>query len=381
MGIIVPEELMSSTPKTGISSVESGSDDAAIMERAEQNLAKVYGDTPDDDVVESDPEETEDTEEKTDSPTDSETPVEEEEPESGDDDEGAESSEAEEEGSSDDPSDEGGDTDESESSTLPAAWRRSAKARGWSDEEIDAYWKANPELASSVLERMHTSRVAETNEWARLGRAARDQEQSPPVEPVKSAAPVVPSAGSLPLVDKEKLVEQYGNEELVEAIAGPVNEVIRRMNEVLPVINQGVEAVQQAQSANLSRHIEEFFRSEEMKPYRDAFGESFDSLTQEQQDRRFTLLEMADALMYGAREQHRRLSIDDALLQARDASASDLQEKAIRTRISKSVKTRSRGRTLRSSQRGKKPEEDGPPKDRAELVARTDRRLNALKDW
>lgn len=375
MGIKVPPELLSSTPEAGLSPADSVSEDAAVLERTEQRLAKAFGDAADDTAVDSDLDEVEDAEEETDSPEDSETPAVKEGEESEDSDEDV----AEPEADGDDSSDE----DEPEPSTLPAAWRRSAKARGWSDEEIDRFWKADTELASKTFEPMHASRVAETNEWASLGRAARDQQQSqqaPPVEP-KPAAPAVPSAGSLSLVDVEKLTEQYGNEELVNLIAGPVNEVIRRMNETLPIINQGVEAVQQAQRATLSRQLDAFFGGEDMKSYVDAYGESFDSLTQEQQDRRFKVVEMADALMYGAAQQHRKLPIDEALTLAHEASSSDLQEKAIRTKIKKSVTKRSRGRTLKPSQRGKQAtDKDDSPKNREELVATTQQRLDKM-NW
>lgn len=58
-------------------------------------------------------------------------------------------------------------------STLPAAYFRTAKARGWTDEEITQFHKANPDLSLKTFERMHESRTKEIQEWAELGRKNR----------------------------------------------------------------------------------------------------------------------------------------------------------------------------------------------------------------
>ena len=86
------------------------------------------------------------------------------------------------------------------------------------------------------------------------------------------------------------------------------------------------------------------------------------------------MLEMADALVAGAGQQGRRLSVEDALTLAHDSLTVGVRTQTIRDQIRSQVTTRQKGITLRPGTRGTE-KKDGPPRDRAELQQRTADRL------
>lgn len=273
-----------------------------------------------------------------------------------------------------------------EASTLPAAYRRTAKARGWTDEEYDNFAKADSTLALKTFERMHDSRTKEIQEWADLGRKAQTARQSTETtaEAVPSAAPPVtpttptaPAASQFAPVDIAALTELYGgNEELVRAIVDPINERFAAMEPFM----QNAVAVQaqiaQTQQETLGRIVQEFFASPEIVPYKEAYGTDLTALTPEQTNLRGKVLETADALLAGAAFQGRELSVQDALALAHDSESSSFQAQVIRDQLRKDTTKREKAITLRPTAQGRQ-DAGGPPRDRTELLARTEDRLRA----
>lgn len=277
-------------------------------------------------------------------------------------------------------------------STLPAAWRRSAQARQMTDAEIDAFWAADPMTAAKVFEGIHKSRVAEVNEWAELGRknkAAAAPAQAPaagaPAPSTPAPAPADPTAALKPIsvTDTVKaLADKYGNEELltevIGSLAGPLNAAIAAVQPLLAQAKQQQATAAQSQMEGLGRIIEGFFTSKEMEPFKTVYGTE-KTMTPETIQARNRVLEMADALVAGAQMQGRRLSVEDALALAHDATASDIKEKIIRDQIAAAVTTRSKGLTLKPTNRGTSPlDQSRPPRDRAELMSRAQERLESV---
>jgi hypothetical protein len=264
-------------------------------------------------------------------------------------------------------------------STLPAAYVRTAKARGWTDEEIAGFAKSQPDLAMKTFERMHASRTQEISEWADLGRKVRQAPVSsagtpPPGSVTPVASPSVPA--SLQPIDVKAMVEKFGNQELIEALAGPVNAAIAA---VAPLMQEAASARQtatQAAKEALGKTIQDFFTSKDMKPFETVYGTAINALTAEQVTMRDKVLEMADALIAGASHQGRRLSVDDALTMAHDSVASGIKDTAIREQIRKNVSKRERQITMRPTAQGRAAV-GGPPKTRTELIGRTEDRLAA----
>jgi hypothetical protein len=260
-----------------------------------------------------------------------------------------------------------------EESTLPAAYVRSAKARGWTDAEIVSFSKTNPELALKTLERMHTSRVSEVQEWAELGRRVRQGGNPIPAQ-AQVAQPAMQSQTGLQPINVQEMVEKYGNEDLIKALAGPVNAAISMLDPLVQNARVSQVRAQQAQMETLGKTVQEFFTAGEMKPYAEVYGKSINALTAPQVEMRSKVLETADALIAGAAFQGRQLSVPEALSLAHDSVASGLKENIIRETIRTSVQKRARSLTLKPTAQGR-PAVGGPPRDRAELLTRTEDRL------
>jgi hypothetical protein len=268
-------------------------------------------------------------------------------------------------------------------STLPAAYLRTAKARGWTDQEVTDFAKAQPDLALKTFERMHESRTKEINEWAELGRKVRQGNAqttvvsgSPAVAPSQVAVASAPSSVLQP-VDVAALVEKFGNEELIQAIAGPVNAAIKALQPIMSEMSVAKEQTRQAQHDALAKTVQDFFTDKALTPFTEAYGKDISALTKPQIEARQRVLETADALIAGAAYQGRSLSVQDALTLAHDSVSSGFKETVIREKIRSDLKKRSAGISLRPTAQGR-PSVGGPPRDRTELIGRTEDRLASV---
>jgi hypothetical protein len=359
------EEKLAAEPKTSLT------EDTALVDKIQSRLDSVdlSNDTPATKVEEEVVEQTPAPETPAEKPAETETPAKEEE-------------KVEEEVVT-----EGGDEKPVEEavaapavSTLPAAYRRSAKSREWTDAEIDAFVTANPELALKTLGKIHESRVKEINEWAELGRKARQAPgaaSAPAASPAPVQSPASPAISPLQPVNIQELVEKFGNEELIKALAGPMNAQAAALQ---PIIQQALEAqkvAEQSKQENLGKLIEGFFTANEMKPFTPVYGTVKAGLTKEQVDSRTKVLETADALLAGAAAQGRSLSVEDALTAAHDSVASTFKESVIRNQIRTQTKTREKGITLRPAGKAAS-SATAPPRDREELISRVSDRLRGV---
>ena len=260
--------------------------------------------------------------------------------------------------------------------TLPAAYHRTAKARGWTDQEISDFHKANPDLAIKTFERMHESRTKEINEWAELGRKNRQPSTPATPNPAPAApAPTSTPASALRPINVAEMVEKYGNQELIEALAGPLNQAIEALTPIIADTQRNQATAKQTAQEGLNKTIEGFFGSAEMKPFSAIYGPaSFAAKTPEQAAKFEKVLETADALIAGAAFQGRTLDVLEALVLAHDSVASGIKENIIRDAIRKDVTKRGKGITLKPTAQGRRAQ-GGPPRDRQELLARTEDRL------
>jgi len=249
---------------------------------------------------------------------------------------------------------------------LPENHRRSAKAQGWTDEEIDAAFLVNPDRASAMFERTHTSRTSEIDTWAAIGRAQRED-----AERKNQAAPAPEPAPILAPINANALVEEYGNPEFVNSIVGPINAMIERMQPILANAAAAQESAEQAQMVALRQVTDGFFTAADMTPYKDLYGENVEALTDDQISKRKGIFEYADALIAGARAQGRTVSVPEALQLAHDSQTTPFQKTIIRDEIRTKVTKRNAGITLRpTSQSG-----PNPGMTTADLESKTEDRL------
>lgn len=225
--------------------------------------------------------------------------------------------------------------------TLPAAQVRSLKAFGWSDDEI-AEAIGTPHFAKTV-ERIHATRAKSTQQWADLGRAKRDSEQ-------ENAGGTEQGAGQTSgRIDAAALKEKYGSDELIDELVGPINAAYDRMEAMLPDIQAGQVAMNDANFAAAKASVDQFFKADDMKAYSSAYGAESASLTNDQRGNRERLLEMADYIRVGSDIQGHEMTIHEAMGYAHEVVGSSFKAEAVRKDLSKSVKQRSASITLRPS--------------------------------
>ena len=263
-----------------------------------------------------------------------------------------------------------------DASTLPEAYRRSAKAREWTDAEIERFYKQDPELAIKTFEKMHQSRVSEVEQWAELGRRAKAAAQPAPAAGAAPAVPADPLAALKP-VDPKAMAEKYGNAELMEEIAAPLNAAIKALQPLIENAKAAYQATQQTQQDVLAKTVNDFFNGPELKPYEEVYGTDWSKLSPKQEETRKRTLEVADSLIAGAKMQGRSIDTIEALTLAHESVSSQFKERVIRDTIRKSATQRAKGVTLKPSGRGAV-DASGPPKNRADMEQRAADRLREV---
>lgn len=221
--------------------------------------------------------------------------------------------------------------------TLPAAYVRSLKALEWTDEEIAEASKV-PNFITTAA-KLHASRNKQVSEWAEAGRKARQPAATTDASQTQSQ--VAPSV--MAPIDAKALKAQYGDDKLIDVLVGPVNKMIERINGMLPQVEQTQKRAHQAELEMLGQQIDTFFKSPELKPYAKHY---------ETPEAKNKVLETADALIAGARLQHRNLSLGEALQLAHDSASGAVKTETVRSGIKKQLKTRAQGFTLKPTARG-----------------------------
>ena len=228
--------------------------------------------------------------------------------------------------------------------TFPAAYRRTLKALEWSDEEIEDAAK-RPELLPSIS-KLHTSRNKEVAEWATAGRRAKEQQaqQQPAAQPQKGPILLKP-------VDLAALKAKYGDEGLIDELAGPVNAAIEQMNAMMPQVHQVQQRAAMSQLEVLSRQIDGFFGDKELVPFQKLYGAN-GKLTPQHEAARQKVVEYADFLVGGAAQNGRALSLSEALQMAHDAVSGETKTQAAREELKGKMVQRQKGISLKPGSRG-----------------------------
>jgi hypothetical protein len=250
-------------------------------------------------------------------------------------------------------------------------------AYGWNDTEINQNLNALGAKFVETASRIHENRNQELTAWADAGRKAREQAQQTDGTVTLGKEPPAQSPKGLQPVDAVKLKEKYGEDELIDAITGPVNAAIEQINAILPQVTEGHKAVKEAEVNALMQAITTFFGSDPLKPYGEVYGTGERELTPEQVQHRNLVLESADALIAGAKLQGRNLTVQDAMLAAHDHVSSKFKETAVRTSLTKVAKERNRGLTLRPSKRSQ-PGPTGKVKTRSQLEKKIGTKLREV---
>jgi len=274
-----------------------------------------------------------------------------------------------------DPEPKPGDKQEDEV-MLPAGHRRAALARGWTKEEIDHYLGTKPEEAQAAFKETFGEWQKENAEWSRRGRelkaASEVKDDAVPVKKDDAASP-------LSKLDAKALIEEHGSEDLINALVGPLNAMVDRLNDAAGQVAQSQEFVNDSKVKALATEAQSFLMSTEMKPFRELYGTEVRDLTDAQFETRKKLFARADDLTCGAVHHGAALSVHDALTRAHAIVSAGNRDAGIRADIRASLKKRTK--TTRSTQQKAPPADaKNEPMTEAELEKATEGRLRALRD-
>lgn len=203
-------------------------------------------------------------------------------------------------------------TEKSDEVVLPDAYRRAAIHNKWTPEEIDTFFKRDPDLALKTFENIHTSTNEQSRGWANLGQAtiaAQNKTAAPdpaPVSPAQSATGI----------DLSKLEEEYADDPILDVVKKLVTQVTELGNRPAPA-----QVIQQTPATDMStteREIQQFFSDPTLMadPEYYGMGKERGDLTPNQQANRDKVLMTGDHLIVGAAAHGQDLSNMNALAQA-----------------------------------------------------------------
>ena len=136
------------------------------------------------------------------------------------------------------------------------------------------------------------------------------------------------------------------------------------------------------ETAALQQQIDGFFLSDEIKAYEDFYGKlekdatDWKGLTPGQQMNRWTVCDMMDQMMYGAKVQGREMKIDEAMKLAHLSVTEPIREKIIRKELMDKVTKRSKSLSLKPSASAKA--ESTKPETKEQLEDVTKQRLSKI---
>lgn len=246
-------------------------------------------------------------------------------------------------------------TQESDAPTLPQAYVRSLLAYGWTDDEIKGHLEAYGSKFIDTAAKIHSNRNDEIEAWAERGRKLRQSGPDQVTDTKSGESDRKTQTTSIPqtlkAIDVDALKERYGEDEFVDTIARPINDLILAVNAVLPQLQAGIASTQQEAQKQLAQSVEEFFNSADLKDYSTLYGNSKNGITEEHSKTRNRVLEVADALIGGMQDQGKNVSVYDALMLAHETVSRNFTESVIRNRLKDSLTKREKTISLKPSKR------------------------------
>lgn len=240
---------------------------------------------------------------------------------------------------------------------LTPAEIRAALHAEWTDEEITELSEANPALAKKIcakaLETMNTA----SQMFSTAGKKIKD---TPAIDAVPAVTPAaVPAVNAA--IDLTAFAAEYKDD--------PLYPVMQQLVDANTTLTARVEASQSPaaiakaearedaaavqQDAAVDQQLNAFFTGEAVAEYEDVFGkttkehENWEHITQGQMRKRMAVVDQAKLILSGAESQGVEMSLGDALDRAFLAEVAPIKEWHIIAKISKQLKKRQAGITLK----------------------------------
>ncbi len=269
---------------------------------------------------------------------------------------------------------------EEESPMLPSGHRRAALARGYTSEEIDYYLENKPDEAAARFGEIFDSWQEENSRWSDRGRVLAQAGTGEKVaSEANAAAGASAESGPLTPFDAKALKEAHPESEgLIDALVGPLNASVERVNAVAEKLAHSEEFLQNTKRDALATVTQEFFTSKDMASFKDHYGLEIAVLTEEQTKSRMELFGQADIIMAGAADHGIEITVPDALERAHIIVSQGTRDTAIQQKIRDSMEKRTK--TSRSShQKTTAPGDDAPLSDK-EFEKRVEENMKKMRD-
>jgi len=272
------------------------------------------------------------------------------------------------------------DEEADEKPAIPENVYRSLLHSEWTPEEISEFYEADPKKAMKVFEKVHKGVNDLSRQFAQIGRSRINLERRGQPQPVQQQQ-------DDPLTTAIKSVKEDDPENPLIPVIEALVAKQRPQQEV--VSQQQQQAVQQEMDMALASEVMTFFESDHMSDFEDVYGPARDAigmptfdghgLTPGQFAQRQALVTMADEIWAGAQMSGRGLTVPEALERAHMILTEPIRERKVREKLTKAVKKRSKGMTLRPSKSKALKPVGGKPKTDEELEARAEARLRKFR--
>jgi hypothetical protein len=258
--------------------------------------------------------------------------------------------------------------------TLPENYYRAAVHSDWTSEEIQGFFKTNPELALKTFKKIYDSTNVATNEFVELGRANQKQlQEAEAAEQAKKDA----EANKFKGMDIDAVAEQFKDEPAVVALLKAANEQNRTLHEQFTELKKSQTQIAQTglsdEDTRIWNDINGFFDDKGLEAFGEFYGKSekdkyWDQvLTGEQMRNRHQVIVMADQISAGAKLAGREMDRSEALRRAHLAASDSVRETVIRNELKDKAKKRSKGITVKST--GRKTQDDTTSVQKSEKTA------------
>ncbi len=237
-----------------------------------------------------------------------------------------------------------------EDTKLTQAEIRAAIHQGWKQEDIDDLVKTNPGLAKRTCAKLLENTNNLSKKFAELGKKAAMPEPKVKDEQKKTETKTI---------DIKTLKDQYEDDPIVGVVEQLVNKIASL--ESVPVPATTTEAgtkkaeAEAAEDAAIGQQIDTFFKNPDLLSYKDFYGlvpkdsKNWDDLTQGQIKNRWEVVNQANLIILGAKQQGVEMSLDEAFEKAHLLTTAKISKEVVRKEIKSDVKKRSKSLTLAPS--------------------------------
>lgn len=218
---------------------------------------------------------------------------------------------------------------------------------GWSQEEIDEFIAASPALAKVTFSKMAAGYNALSQQYAQGARQGFQAPAQRPSQPAVATPQVNPLDDLLANPQKLAVLQEVAGKELTEGFIRPLLQERKAMLEDKSFIAN-------LRRESLLREINESFTGLAKSGFESFYGEN-GGVTQDQQNNRFKVAQLADQIRAGAQLQGVNMGINEALRRAHLISTANQTQAQARKQVLKEVKKRSSQITARPTARRARP--------------------------